>query len=689
MKRHNIIQSISETKDTNGMNDIDNNSDYERDSFLTTSPSNHSPVNMNTYRNNTFTYNHKNTNHNKGSDRSYRSNKNQNYSYNPVLQTNFDLNPITSSTKAATSYMDEIEVIQTIGTSHSRKGKYIRSTWKKDRRMKQIVYAFSACFILLILYSSSRPSSPKSLKDENHNSGNGDADDTNDNKNHYFHHGESHIGEDDSIMGGEYAHLQINDYTNLNPKRVHSSSYTQSTILKKITKSCLKQSQYEEPSQEQIDMLCNNPKCTIENPFLGQGYDEQTSSSWNKALDMNIGLIENYLTMSYTYSHDSDGDHDTDDGISTRKNELDIVFYGDSITEQWNGRWLGNEITSKSKIESIYRQYFDPFPSRPPSTEEGGEDEDDEFHTNSQNNKNLNMNLSSLKGLALGIAGDKTTNLLYRLQKGGELPDQLQSKVYWLLIGTNDLSQNCSEDIVILGILSIVQEIRLKKPDSIVVINGLLPRTDDADGRLIRTSAIISTDFEGQSETSSSGSSSLGVENEVDDKIASEIENEIETNSQEEASIISSSSTTTATNSSLPSSNTSNSSSHYNNIRHYQKERHESSDVASKNSSPIFNYWPSIEAINYQLKVYAEKHDKVEYFDPSHLFLAQMGNEFYKQDDLFLMKELQDDFLHPTALGHEIWAKVNTDKRLQLFQIVVVDVIAATSAASINSFMFS
>ena len=45
-----------------------------------------------------------------------------------------------------------------------------------------------------------------------------------------------------------------------------------------------------------------------------------------------------------------------------------------------------------------------------------------------------------------------------------------------------------------------------------------------------------------------------------------------------------------------------------------------------------------------------------------------MGNEFYKQDDLFLMKELQgDDFLHPTALGHEIWAKVNKDKNIFLF----------------------
>lgn len=37
-------------------------------------------------------------------------------------------------------------------------------------------------------------------------------------------------------------------------------------------------------------------------------------------------------------------------------------------------------------------------------------------------------------GLALGIAGDKSPNLLWRLQHG-EMPKNLKSKVFWLLIG--------------------------------------------------------------------------------------------------------------------------------------------------------------------------------------------------------------------------------------------------------------
>ena len=670
MKRNNLVHNRNDTVDGSGTNGNESSNDYERDSFLTNHTTNHPNNNYNNHTNG----NHGNGN---GNDISNRNSKNQNYSYNPLLQTNFDLKSITSSTKAATSYMDELEVIQTIGTTHSRKGKYIRSTWKKSRRTKYMLYSLGVCIFLLLLYSSSRSSSSSSRSsssasdDEKYNGNGGDDGD----KKHLFDHGND---SDVDGMGGEYAHLQINDYTNLNPNILHSSSHAQNSILKKITKSCLKQSQHQSQklSQDEIDMICSHPKCTIQNPFLGQGY-ENLSSSWNKALDENIKLIEDYLSKSYTmynqyrtthgdgsgssghgHSHDNNGsyDHNTDDGIIDEHNMLDVVFYGDSIIEQWNGRWMGNAMTSKAEIESVYQRYFDPFSSSSSSSTTSEEEENDHDHDNmkKKNHNNyrqnhMNTNMDTLKGLALGIAGDKTTNLLYRLQEGGELPDELQSKVYWLLIGTNDLSQNCSEDIVILGILSVVQEIRSKKPNSIVVINGLLPRTDDVDGRLISTSTI---DMKDQSQISN-GSSSDGSDglDENDGK------NDVET--QEKESI-------------MPSSSTTNSSSHYNHIRHNQKERHGKSTIATNykknHQSPIFNYWPSIEAINHQLKLYAQKHDQIEYFDPSHLFLAQMGNEFYKQDDLFLMKELQgDDFLHPTALGHEIWAKVNKDKNIFLF----------------------
>jgi lysophospholipase L1-like esterase len=58
--------------------------------------------------------------------------------------------------------------------------------------------------------------------------------------------------------------------------------------------------------------------------------------------------------------------------------------------------------------------------------------------------------------------------------------------VFWLLIGTNDIGKTwCSPELVVIGILRIVEEIRRRKPASTVVINGLLPRTFDFEGGFV------------------------------------------------------------------------------------------------------------------------------------------------------------------------------------------------------------
>ena len=70
----------------------------------------------------------------------------------------------------------------------------------------------------------------------------------------------------------------------------------------------------------------------------------------------------------------------------------------------------------------------------------------------------------------------QTTNLLYRLQNGG-LGD-LHPKIFWILIGTNDLSLDfCSVDAITAGNIAIVQELQKLRPEAIIVINSLLPRT--------------------------------------------------------------------------------------------------------------------------------------------------------------------------------------------------------------------
>jgi beta-glucosidase len=94
---------------------------------------------------------------------------------------------------------------------------------------------------------------------------------------------------------------------------------------------------------------------------------------------------------------------------------------------------------------------------------------------------------ADFQGLALGIAGDKTFNLLWRIQNG-EVPDSLHPSVWWLLIGTNDFQRNdphCSPEVVVLGVKRVIEELRRLRPGSTIVLNSLLPRSDSDDGTLV------------------------------------------------------------------------------------------------------------------------------------------------------------------------------------------------------------
>ena len=61
----------------------------------------------------------------------------------------------------------------------------------------------------------------------------------------------------------------------------------------------------------------------------------------------------------------------------------------------------------------------------------------------------------------------------------------MQSKVFWLTTGINDLVRGgCSEEIAVLGILRVADEIFFSNPNSVIVIQGILPWTKRADGSL-------------------------------------------------------------------------------------------------------------------------------------------------------------------------------------------------------------
>ena len=65
------------------------------------------------------------------------------------------------------------------------------------------------------------------------------------------------------------------------------------------------------------------------------------------------------------------------------------------------------------------------------------------------------------------------------------MPSSLNSKVFWLMTGINDLVRGgCSEEVTVLGILRLADEIYFSNPNSVIVIQGILPWTKNGDGSL-------------------------------------------------------------------------------------------------------------------------------------------------------------------------------------------------------------
>jgi lysophospholipase L1-like esterase len=92
----------------------------------------------------------------------------------------------------------------------------------------------------------------------------------------------------------------------------------------------------------------------------------------------------------------------------------------------------------------------------------------------------------------LGIKGDCTEHLLWRLQNG-ELDFKKQPpKLAVVLIGTNNFSHSKDNDIF-LGIKADVDEIRKRIPSTKILVIGMLPRGQDPSFKLRRRIVAINT----------------------------------------------------------------------------------------------------------------------------------------------------------------------------------------------------
>src|SRR3954463_1525520 len=116
------------------------------------------------------------------------------------------------------------------------------------------------------------------------------------------------------------------------------------------------------------------------------------------------------------------------------KGEGDVIFLGDSITQGWEGGG-GKEAWAKA---------FGP-----------------------------------LKAVNLGISGDQTGHVLWRITEGKEL-DNLKPKEAAIMIGTNNTGGHSAEQIAG-GIKAIVEELKRQKPDIKILVLGVFPRGNGGD----------------------------------------------------------------------------------------------------------------------------------------------------------------------------------------------------------------
>jgi lysophospholipase L1-like esterase len=126
--------------------------------------------------------------------------------------------------------------------------------------------------------------------------------------------------------------------------------------------------------------------------------------------------------------------------IEQSKGAGDVIFLGDSITDGWEG-------------QKAWEEHFGAF-----------------------------------KPVNLGIGGDQTGHVLWRITEGHEI-DQLKPKAAVIMIGTNNTGGHSAAQIAG-GVKAIVDELKRQKPDIKILVLGVFPRGNSNDA--VRTVEQIS-----------------------------------------------------------------------------------------------------------------------------------------------------------------------------------------------------
>lgn len=140
--------------------------------------------------------------------------------------------------------------------------------------------------------------------------------------------------------------------------------------------------------------------------------------------------------------------------VQAAAGQVDLVFLGDSITQGWEGNG-----------KNVWQKFY-----------------------------------ANRKPLNLGIGGDRTQHVLWRLDHGNL--DGLKPKVAALMIGTNNSNKDDHPPGEILdGVTAIVRRLREKLPDTKVLVLGIFPRGasfSDQRGKLLQVNQALAKLDDGQ-----------------------------------------------------------------------------------------------------------------------------------------------------------------------------------------------
>jgi len=86
------------------------------------------------------------------------------------------------------------------------------------------------------------------------------------------------------------------------------------------------------------------------------------------------------------------------------------------------------------------------------------------------------QNFARLRPLNAGVNGDRTENLLWRIEHGNL--DGQRPNLVVLLIGTNDIGRNRPKEIIAEGVRQILMDLRSRLPEARILLLGVLPRSE-------------------------------------------------------------------------------------------------------------------------------------------------------------------------------------------------------------------